>query len=209
MLPERLQPFIVELPDLITKIRRGDKGAFNELFGIHWKPLVDYASLIVGNDNAQDVVQSVFMKVWENRASLKDGNSMRQYLLKAVYHTSINFIRKEDNSIHYRSWFARRIDETLASEYDIDRNDVIKALYTKELSRDLETAMSLLPPKCQEVFRMSYIDCLSGKEISESLGISVSTVNNQIHKALKILRSNLCPYKALVYILMLYFLTRS
>ena len=96
----------------------------------------------------------------------------------------------------------------MAVEYDIDRNNVIKALYTKELSRDLETAISLLPPKCREVFRMSYIDGLSGKEISKSLGISVSTVNNQIHKALKILRSELCPFKVLVYIAMVDYLTR-
>lgn len=198
----------MESPDLITKVRKGDKEAFNELFGIHWKSLVDYASLIVGMDNAQDVVQSVFMKVWENRSTLKEGNSMRQYLLKAVYRTSVSLVRKEENNIRYRSWFARRIERMLVGEYDIDRNDVIKALYTKELSRDLETAISLLPPKCRDVFRMSYIDGLSGKEISQSLGISVSTVNNQIHKALKILRSELCPYKVLIYISIVDFLGR-
>lgn len=198
----------MEWPDLITRVREGDKDAFNELFGIHWKSLVDYASLIVGRDNAQDVVQSVFLKVWENRSALKEGNSMRQYLLKAVYRTSVSLVRKEENNIRYRSWFARRIEEALVGEYDVDRNEVIKALYTKELSRDLETAISLLPPKCRKVFRMSYIDGLSGKEISESLGISVSTVNNQVHKALKILRSELCPYKVLVYITMVDFLTR-
>lgn len=197
------------LSDLVTRVSEGDKDAFNELFGIHWKSLVDYASLIVGEDNAQDVVQSVFLKVWENRSSLKEGSSMRQYLLKAVYHASVSLIRKEDNNIRYRSWFARRIEEELVGEYDLDRNDVIKAIYTQDLSRDLETAISLLPPKCQEVFKMSYIDGLSGKEISQSLGISVSTVNNQIHKALKILRGKLCPYKVLVYIAMLDFLTRT
>lgn len=199
---------MVELTDLIAKVRDGDKDAFNELFGIHWKSLVDYASLIVGADNAQDVVQSVFLKVWENRSALEEGHSMRQYLLKAVYRTSVSLVRKEENSIRYRSWFARRIEEALAGEYDIDRNEVIKALYTKELSRDLEAAISLLPAKCREVFRLSYIDGLSGKEIGESLGISVSTVNNQIHKALKILRSELCPYKVLIYISMVDFLAR-
>lgn len=199
----------MEFTDLVTRVSEGDKDAFNELFGIHWKSLVDYASLLVGDDNAQDVVQSVFIKVWENRSNLKEGKSMRQYLLKAVYNASVSLIRKEDNNIRYRSWFARRIEEELIGEYDIDRNDVIKALYTKDLSRDIETAISLLPTKCREVFRMSYIDGLSGKEISKNLGISVSTVNNQIHKALRILREKLCLYKVLVYIAMVDYLTRA
>ena len=72
---------------LIERLKKGERTAFNELYGIFWAPLVNYAELIVGDENADDVVQEVFVRIWVGRDKLRNDGSLRGYLLRAVYRT--------------------------------------------------------------------------------------------------------------------------
>ena len=69
---------------LIERLKKGERTAFNELYGIFWAPLVNYAELIVGDENADDVVQEVFVRIWIGRDKLRNDGSLRGYLLRAI-----------------------------------------------------------------------------------------------------------------------------
>ena len=196
-----------EEPVLIERVRNGDRAAFNELYGLYWVPLVNYAGLIVGDGCAEDVVQEVFVRVWLGRDKLRGDGSLRSYLLRAVYRASLNVLRANSYAVTYRSRVARQIEESCYACYDPDQSEVIRALYSRQLAEELDAVVEMLPPKCREVFRMSHYEGLSNREIGERLGISVSTVENHINNALRFLRSKLGHLKMLL-VVAVYFLGR-
>ena len=160
---------------LIERLKKGERTAFNELYGIFWAPLVNYAELIVGDENADDVVQEVFVRIW----------------VRAVYRTALNVLRSKNYASSYRSQTKLQIEQQLCTYYDPDENEIIRNLYARQIADELDAVVETLSPKCREVFRMSHFEGLSNREISERLNISVSTVENHIYNALRQLRGKL------------------
>jgi len=99
---------------LIERLKKGERTAFNELYGIFWAPLVNYAELIVGDENADDVVQEVFVRIWVGRDKLRNDGSLRGYLLRAVYRTALNVLRSKNYASSYRSQTKLQIDSNCA-----------------------------------------------------------------------------------------------
>ena len=89
-------------------------------------------------------------------------------------------------------------------ELNPESNETIQKLYSKDLHKEIQAAIDALPPKCREVFSLSYLGELSNKEIAQQLGISVSTVENHIHSALKQLRIKLGAYKTVLLFFVLF-----
>ena len=110
--------------------------------------------------------------------------------MRSTYNASISVIRKQLSKLNHRKMLKNDIEEYYRI-YDVDRSDIIRKLYSSDIRTYLDDAISRLPPKCREVFLLSYVENLSAKEISARLGISTSTVENQIHTALIRLRSSL------------------
>ena len=81
---KRLTGTEVEDSTLIARVKAGDRGAFNELYGIYWASLVNYAGLFVGDDGAEDVVQDVFVRVWLHRDNLRDDGTLQRHGLPVV-----------------------------------------------------------------------------------------------------------------------------
>ena len=125
-----------------------------------------------------------------------------------VYHASLNALKKGANATAYRSWVAQQIEQSCYAHYDPDDSEVIRKLYSQEIAGQIDAAVESLSPKCREVFRMSHIEGLSNREISERLGITLSTVENHIYNALKQLRQKLSHYKMLI-LLTMYILGRQ
>ena len=165
-----------------------------------------YAGLMVGNMFSTDIVQDVFLKVWDRRATISVSDSLRPYLLRAIYNRALNSIRGASYRQQYRNEYAERIERLSAQTYDPDANEVIRKLYLKDDMAAIEDVVRLLPDRCCQIFRMSYINGLSHKEIALRLGISVSTVDNHIYKALKVLRENLSDPRIYMMILFSLFL---
>ena len=176
---------------LTTRIRNGDRKAFDELCGRYYAMLVSYARLFMKDDWAEDVVQDVFYNVWQNRAALDDSNSLYKYLLRSVYNRALNYLDKNRRAGDYRAYYQERIASMGRAYYAPDNSPIIRKLYSDDLRASLDAAIESLPPKCREVFRLSYIEDLSNREISERLGISQSTVENHMYLALKNLRDKL------------------
>ena len=189
---------------LMEGLRRGNMMAFGELYRSHRDPLVRFARLQVGEGPAEDIVQEVFMNLWTQRNHLQTLESPRSYLLRAVHNRALNYLRDESHRSDFRNQYQRNIEIMAASRSNPDRNEVIRSLYAKETLSSIEEALELLPGRCREIFRMSYIEGYSHKEIAEKLSLSLSTVDNQVYKALKILRKHLS--EEMIAILLLFFL---
>ena len=113
---------------LTTRIRNGDRKAFDELCGRYYAMLVSYARLFMKDDWAEDVVQDVFYNVWQNRAALDDSNSLYKYLLRAVYNRALNYLDKNRRAGDYRAYYQERIASMGSAYYCL--------LYTSPSPRD-------------------------------------------------------------------------
>jgi RNA polymerase sigma-70 factor (ECF subfamily) len=170
-----------------------DIESFTVLFKIHYPSLKAYACLFVDGESAEDIVQEVFVNVWENRATLTIHTSVKAYLFKATYTRCLNAINRQKMMTVNHRHIDRELREYEASFFDPDKNEIIRKLYMNELRGEIEQAIERLPLKCREVFTLSYIMDMQNKEIGRVCDISVSTVEKHINHALKVLRKLLQP----------------
>ena len=154
---------------------------FEKLYKRFQPSLVSYAYYITkNNEESVELVNDVFLSVWDKRNRLKFDESLKTYLYTAVKNRSINYIKKQK--------LIKSYDDQLEmfSEFEADQS-----LLEKEHYVIVQQIMNDLPAKCKQVFAMSRIDQLSNKEIASLLDISIKTVEAQITKALKIFKKKL------------------
>ena len=165
--------------------------AFEQLFKAHYKALHAYANMLLKDvDIAEEVVQSMFLKLWEKRNLLDVQTSVKAYLYKCVYNDSLNLLKHEQVKSKYQDFTVH----TMNTYHEAASNRV----ELSELQKELRLAMEGLPEQCRIIFQMSRFEELKYKEIAERLGISVKTVENQMGKALKILRLKLVDFLVLI-----------
>lgn len=177
--------------ELILRIQSNDHGAFDTLVRERYATLISYAHLFLRGEWAEDVVQDVFFSVWRNRMKLDARKNIQSYLLRSVYNRCLTYLEKGRSAECYRSYYQTRTAELIGDSSSPDANPVIVKIFDTELHMHLEKAISSLPKKCQEVFRLSYLEDLPDKKIAERLNISLSTVENHMYNALKQLRLKL------------------
>lgn len=173
-----------ELPeeDISNAIREGNTVAFQHVFDSCYEALCEYACTLLRDPaEAEDIVQSIFIKLWEKRETLEIRQSVRSYLFKAVYNQCLNQIEHRAVKIRHRA-LSQLEQSDASSEPDV---------FPEELSERIRLAVETLPPQCRKIFIMSRYDGLRYPEISSQLNISVNTIQNQICKALKFLRQEL------------------
>jgi RNA polymerase sigma-70 factor (ECF subfamily) len=172
--------------DLIARIARGDRGAFEALFREHYEALVRFAEGVLrSRDVAEDVVQDVMLNVWRQRETLQVDESARAYLFRSVRNRALNQLRNErvrrDAIPHLAS------DPRPSAAVDSE-------LVEEELASAIRDAVAALPPRCREVFELSRGEGLRYSEIAAVLGISIKTVETQMGRALKSLRERLAAF---------------
>lgn len=132
---------------------------------------------------AEDIVQEVFLECWDRRRSIDVAESLKPYLYTLTRRKSIDFLRKSESKNLLFSEIETHLDqlffETLTLDDPIDM---------REIGQIIEEAILLLPPKCKEVFLLSRESGMKNKQIAESLGLSVKTVEKHITKAIKQIR---------------------
>lgn len=167
--------------DIITAVREGNAVAFQQIFNANYQGLCQYAfTILKDSDEVQDIVQSVFLKIWEKRHELEIKHSIRSYLFKAVYHQCINQLEHRTVKLKHEEYAAYTQPSAQAPE-----------IFPLELEKNIVTAVKGLPEQCRIIFMMSRYEEMRYAEIAKHLRISVNTVENQISKALKILRAKL------------------
>jgi len=164
-----------------------------KLFNEYYAAVLLYSITIVKNkDDAEDIVQQAFVSLWQKMGSIGIHTSARAYLYKAVYNSSLDFLKHEKVKKRYEN-------ETIKSGIEMLHSNGSEE---KELHKKLEYAINELPEQCGKIFRMSRFDGLKYREIAAELNISEKTVENQMGKALKILRAALKDYLPLILLLL-------
>lgn len=155
---------------------------FQEIFYKHYEPLCKYAFTIVKEPHScEDIVQETFLRIWEKKQNLIGSEELTWYMYTAIRNNCLSFIEKKQKTV---------LGDFNGQEI-IDMPGERPSPATKETDYDtlLKEALANLPPKCREVFVLSRVSNLTYKQIGDSLGISIKTVENQMGKALKILRA--------------------
>lgn len=160
---------------------------FEQVFKSHFKSLHAYAYTIVKDEiAAEEIVQNVFLKIWEKKDQLDIQSSVTAYLYRAVYHESLNYLKHLKVKGAYQSYAVYQ------SKGQSD--NASKKLLLSELEQQLNKALSELPEQCRTIFQMSRFEELKYREIANRLGLSIKTVENQMGKALKLLRMKLVDF---------------
>lgn len=174
----------------------GEVVSFEKLFKANFKALHRYACTFVkDSQQAEDIVQQVFVTLWERSDRIHVQRSARAYLFRAVYHESLNHLKH----MHVRAGHERHVNQSQPST----RIPVLEHIEEKELRQRLSDALNRLPEGCRTIFQLSRFESLKYREIAEHLDISVKTVENQMGKALRILRNHLGDYLPFLFYIIL------
>lgn len=163
---------------------------YRKLFRTYYANLLFYARRIVGEEEAEDVVQDVFTELWHKKDSIEIGGQIQAFLYRAVYTRALNVLKHREVKDSYEA-LMQEIHQKRLDFYKPDNNDVIKRMENAELRKEIAGAINELPDKCKVVFKLSYLHDMKNKEIAEALGISQRTVESHMYKALKLLRGRL------------------
>ena len=177
------------------ELKDGNVNAFEMFFRTYYQPLCNYAyTFIQDKDEAEEIVQSAFLSVWEKRKSLDIRTSLKSYLYTMVRNTSLNVIKHEKIKQKY-------VGEALAVDAR-SHEGVTQTVLSTELEERIQHAIEVLPEQCRLVFKLSRFEELKYAEIAVQLNISIKTVENHMGKALKIMREQLKDYLPLIIVLM-------
>jgi RNA polymerase sigma-70 factor (ECF subfamily) len=182
---------------LLTALNQGEEWALDSLFRAHYAYLCQAVFRVIGDRNlAEDLVQEVFYDMWRKRASLRINQSVRAYLKRAAINRTLNYIRDQKMIV----------DDETALPYDLTSNQsgAVQLMEAAELQQQIEAAIGELPDRCRMVFGLSRFEEMTNRQIAEQLDISIKTVENQMTKALRMLREKLTPYLSTV---LLFFMT--
>lgn len=174
---------------------------YNLLFRKYYTNLLFYATRIVGDEEAEDVVQDVFVELWKRKDNLIIGEQIQAFLYRAVYTRSLNILKHRNIEKGYVT-VMEEINQKRAEFYQPDHNEVIQQIEDRELRKQIYDAINELPDKCKEVFKLSYLNEMKNKEIADIMGVSLRTVEAHMYKALKFLRTRL---EHLILIILLFF----
>lgn len=180
---------------LLQKLKNNDQSAFTVIFTKYYKDLVHFSFNFTKNQNlSEEIVQEVFLKLWEDRNSLLIHNSLKSFLLKAVQNRSINALRHLNIKHQYAT--------IILQHPNLSENDTENYILHSELEANFNQAMAKIPVQYAEAFRMSRIENLNYQEIAAKLGVSVRTVEVWLSKALHLLSKELKDHLALTLVLL-------
>ena len=172
--------------NLAQALQRGEAAAFDAVFHRWYAPLCHYACRLTEGDmdEAEDLVQQAFVKLWESHTRLDVAWSLKAYLYRSVHNACLNRLRSLKVRSKYLDFNAHQTATMHTPPDDT----------SPELLERFQRALDALPPQCRHIFELSRFETLKYKEIADQLGISIKTVETQMGKALRTLRIQLADY---------------
>jgi RNA polymerase sigma-70 factor, ECF subfamily len=182
--------------EAMNELSAGNEAAFEQLYKLYFRELHAYAfSLVRDWDIAEEIVQSMFLRIWEKEGNVQVTTSVRSYLYRSVYNRSLNHIRNQKVQLKYQTNTAHAMKD--------QAGNATEKLATKELELNLQKALNKLPEKCRAIFHLSRFEELKYKEIADKFNISIKTVEAQMGKALRILRQEMIEFLPIIAIMLL------
>ncbi len=174
-------------------LAKRDAATFEQVFKEHFKRLHAYAfTILQDSEAAEEMVQQVFFRLWERNERLNIGSSITAYLYRAVHNESLNHLK------HQKVKAAHQLQVAYRMKNEVEPSG--KKIQLKELKQQLQTALNALPEQCRLIFQLSRFEELKYREIADRLGISVKTVENQMGKALRLLRVSLADFLTILFV---------
>jgi len=178
---------------VLETLQLGNESAFEMIFKTYYQPLCRYAySFLQDKEEAEEVVQSSFINVWEKRNSIAIETSLKSYLYRMVRNACLNVIKHDKIKQQHVAHELAVTEATYES--------VAQKVYATELESKITEAIKTLPEQCRIVFQLSRFEELKYQEIADQLQISVKTVENHMGKALRLMREQLKEYLPLFLI---------
>ena len=169
---------------LVIRIRNDSKDAFKMLYDRYSKKLFYFSLRYLGdNEEAEELVQSVFISIWEHRGSLDETMSVKSYIYRSAVNYVFNYLKK-------KAIRARFIEAELQNG-ELHSNQTYDQIFFHDLEESINSIVETLPLQQQKIFRLSRFEGLSHEKIAKNLDLSVRTVENQVYRALKIIKSKL------------------
>ncbi len=175
--------------EILLRIRQGDQLAFEKIYRVYGPKLYgNLFRLLKSTTQTEEILQDVFLKVWEYRASLDPLKSFSAFLFKIAENKAYDFFRKATRE--------KKLEAELIALSTVNYMALEEIVTDDEKSAALENAINNLPPQRQQVFRLCKLEGKSYKEVSDLLGISLSTISDHIVKATKAIRDHLQSRKS-------------
>lgn len=184
---------------ILRKLSSGDEKAFRRVYDTYKSKLYFYALKFTKNEhNAEEIVQQVFIKLWDSKHAIDPELSFDAYLFRITRNTTFNFLKRQAlESLHKQKLMADTPQKDHQTEETLD--------YYECEALALE-AIEALPEKRQIIFKMSHDEGMNAKEIAEMLEISVNTVKSQLIKASKTIKAHLLLHANILLLLCLFLL---
>lgn len=183
--------------NLITQLRKGNKTAFKLLFEKYGTRLYQFSmKYLRDKEDAEDLLNEVFLKIWENRNTLKTNTSFQSYLFAIAYNNIRQRFLKRSREEKYIQIFAK--EYLVDSSMEEDQLDYL--LFVQKINKMIE----LLPARRMEIFKMNYKEEFKNQEIAEKLGLSEQFVKNQLSLARKFIVGKIKDDSSLAGILFFY-----
>jgi len=175
-----------KLENILHRLRSDDKGALKEIFKAYYPMVAKTIHRYISDSSlVEDLAQEVFIRFWKKRNKIEINTSLPAYLRRMGVNEALAFLRTKKNQA--------MSELTLDIVKGTDQSAEEQYLYG-ELEDTISSAIDNLPPRCQLIFKMSRFDNMTYNEIAKAMEISVKTVENQMGKALKLLRVHLAQY---------------
>ena len=183
--------------DILARLQKNDESVLKELFDLHYLKVCGAIHRFIKDKNlVEDLAQEVFIRFWEKRHKINITSSIPAYLRRMAINEALAHIRKN------KKYQEEELDTNLS--FGTDRSGEDHYMHG-ELQLHVSKAINSLPPKCRTVFQLSRFEELTYREIAEKMEISIKTVENQMGKALKILRKELGSYLNLIFLMIINF----
>jgi len=170
--------------ELLTASRKGDQQAFRKLFDKYWNDLFKIAyKRLHSTEDAQDILQDVFLSLWNNVETIAIQDSLGGYLYTALRNKIFNHFEKKSS----------RLAKLMRAPFNVVESEetILSNYCTKELQEFITQQITAMPEKMRQIFLLSKEEQLSHAEIVSLLQVSEQTVKNQLHNAVKRLKSSL------------------
>lgn len=178
----------------LENLKRGDSKAFESVFKFWYEPLVNFADEYISDlESARNIVQTIFMKLWEKHELVDPASNLKSYLYMATRNACLSHIRhmKVENA-YFRKAFKN--SEDLQLNYEALEELNIDQIDFQKLEKIIQETIDSLPERCREVFLLSRLHDMKNREIAERLDITVKAVEANITRALTKLRENTSQY---------------
>ena len=177
---------------LLVALKDNSKSAFDALYKLYWKILYDYALKISGTtEDAEELVQEVFISLWINRSKIEITESLNNYLIVSLKYKFLDKIRKEKRFEEFAETISKQAVELF------DKNAEEELIFEEGRNYILKK-VNILPDKCKEIFLLKKVENYTVAEISDKLLITPQTVKNQLTKANKMMQPYMKEFASLL-----------